>query len=105
MLLKAEEAVGTVSFWWIGLVAFFLAYILFSIHFSEQKWDRRLLIVTLLVFLCFAAVSSRLFSVTSNLHSGDKIQTLGIAFAPLLIGGAALVAARFVHWMTERMFG
>lgn len=105
MLLKAKEVVGTVSFCWVGLVFFFLAYALFGLRFAERKWNRRFLVATLLLFLCFAAVSSWLFSIVRELHPGREAQVLGTVFAPLLTGGAALVAAWFVHWMTERMFG
>lgn len=104
MLLKAEEAVGTVCFWWFGLIAFFLVYVLFGIRFSEQKWDRRLSIATLLLFLCFAAVSFRLFCVVCKLYPGEEGRAFWMAFTPPLTGGAALVAAWFVHWMTEKMF-
>ncbi|MEW6226611.1 MAG: hypothetical protein AB1700_00735 [Bacillota bacterium] len=105
MLLKVKEVVGTVSFCWVGLVFFFLAYALFGLRFAERKWNRRFLVVTLLLFLCFAAVSSWLFCVVCKLYPGEEGQALWIAFAPLLTGGAAFIAAWFVHWMTERMFG
>jgi hypothetical protein len=48
MLLKVKEAVGTVSFCWVGLVFFFLAYVLFGLRFKAMP-------LAVCVVACFCA--------------------------------------------------